>query len=214
MHTFGWASRIVGVVGALALVGVMPTAASAAPGQLDPTFGHLANGTVLTDHGPGEFIDKVLRQPDGKIITVAGGIDVNSQSTIVVTRYLRERFPRRIVRERRGLHRADARRWFGHRRSLAARRQDRRRRVVGRPGGICDRDTARLLRHPSHRERQDRPGVRDRAPHDQLQRHEHRRSVRRRARSGGHDRGRRAVERGRRDRALHLDRRARPDVLR
>src|SRR4051812_26571589 len=58
---------------ALALV-VVPLVvcadASAAPGDLDPTFG--SGGTLTTDLGGYEWAGAVLVQPDGKI--VAGGI--------------------------------------------------------------------------------------------------------------------------------------------
>ena len=60
-----------------------------------------------------------------------------------------------------------------------------------------------LLRHASAHERHGRSDVRDRAPDDQLRRHERRPGVRPRARTGRHDRARRTLRRERRDRALH-----------
>ena len=77
-----------GIVAGLALVCAVPATASASPGQVDPTFGHLGNGTVWSDHGPGDFIHKVLHQPDGKIITVSEVINKNLVGVLVVTRYL------------------------------------------------------------------------------------------------------------------------------
>ncbi len=82
------ARGFVGTVGALALICALPATASAAPGQIDSTFGHLANGTVLTDHGKGDFPIEVLPQPDAKIVTVANLIDVNGTQSTDVTRYL------------------------------------------------------------------------------------------------------------------------------
>ena len=73
---------------ALAVVCALPGVASAAPGQLDTSFGHLGNGTVFADHGRGDFVDKVLRQPDGKIVTIAGALDDSGATSEVVTRYL------------------------------------------------------------------------------------------------------------------------------
>jgi uncharacterized delta-60 repeat protein len=82
---------LVAVAGALAVVCALPTGASAAPApivQVDPTFGHLANGTVIADHGQLDSVNKVLHQTDGKILTVATALDNNGNSTIIVSRYL------------------------------------------------------------------------------------------------------------------------------
>jgi uncharacterized delta-60 repeat protein len=77
------------LVAALALVVALPaTTASAAPGQIDPTFGHLSNGTVFADHARSDLVNKVLHQPDGKIVTVATALSANLTSTMWVTRYL------------------------------------------------------------------------------------------------------------------------------
>jgi uncharacterized delta-60 repeat protein len=91
----------VAALGALALVCAIPVTASAAPvgatesaGAIDPTFGHLGNGTVVADRGSGEGVDKILRQPDGKIVTVGQTLEATfpDASTIMktteVTRYL------------------------------------------------------------------------------------------------------------------------------
>ncbi len=79
---------LVGIGVVVALLCAIPASASASPGQIDPTFGHLGNGTVWTDHGPGDFIHKVLRQPDGKLVTVSEETNKNLISVLVVTRYL------------------------------------------------------------------------------------------------------------------------------
>ena len=76
------------VLGALAFVCASPAIASASPGQIDPTFGHLSNGTILTDHGRGDSVVKVLHQSDGKIVAVANGRDDVFGSAMQVTRYL------------------------------------------------------------------------------------------------------------------------------
>ncbi|MDQ1382385.1 MAG: hypothetical protein QOJ71_3104 [Actinomycetota bacterium] len=77
----------VAVVGALAVVCALPTAASASPGQIDPTFGHSSNGTVFADYGRIETVVKVLHQTDGKIVTVASDIDPDFAMLAKVTRY-------------------------------------------------------------------------------------------------------------------------------
>ena len=81
-------TRGLGVACTLALMCSFATPASASPGQIDPTFGHLGNGTVLTDHAKGEFIEKLLRQPDAKFVTVANLAGTNGVPSIDVTRYL------------------------------------------------------------------------------------------------------------------------------
>ena len=75
-------------IATLAVVCALPATASAAPGQIDPTFGHLANGTVLADHGHEDAVVKVLRQPDGKIVSVTHGDTADGRSALVVARYL------------------------------------------------------------------------------------------------------------------------------
>ena len=82
------ATGLVSCVAALALVCALPAAASATPGQIDPTFGPLGNGSVFVDRGPGEYIHKVLIQPDGKIVTVASVRNGTVNPGIAVTRYL------------------------------------------------------------------------------------------------------------------------------
>ncbi len=77
-----------GIAGAVALVCSFAAPASAAPGQIDATFGHLGNGTVLTDHGKGDFPVKLLRQPDGRLVTVANLAGADGTQSIDVTRYL------------------------------------------------------------------------------------------------------------------------------
>jgi uncharacterized delta-60 repeat protein len=72
----------------IALACSIPIAAHAAPGAPDPAFGHLSNGTVLADHGKFDSIVKVLRQTDGKIVTIANGSQSNGEPSVVVTRYL------------------------------------------------------------------------------------------------------------------------------
>jgi hypothetical protein len=56
-----------------AVVGVAPAAVTA-PGQIDATFGHLRNGTVLLGVDMHDSIARVLRQNDGKVVT-AGHTD-------------------------------------------------------------------------------------------------------------------------------------------
>ena len=73
---------------ALVVVCATPAAAAAAPGQVDAAFGILNNGTVTADHGRHDFVVKVLRQADGKILTIATGSDANLNATMVVSRYL------------------------------------------------------------------------------------------------------------------------------
>ena len=82
-------SRLVVALAALAVGWALPaTTASAAPGQSDVTFGHLGNGTVLADHGHEDAVVKVLRQPDGKIVSVTNGNTSTGFSALVVSRYL------------------------------------------------------------------------------------------------------------------------------
>jgi uncharacterized delta-60 repeat protein len=67
----------------LALVLVTSSAAVAAAGSFDPTFGN--GGFVLTDVGPGnDTADDLLLQPDGKIVVVGDG----GQTSLRLTRYL------------------------------------------------------------------------------------------------------------------------------
>jgi len=75
-------------IAALVVVCATPAAAAAAPGQIDATFGILNNGTVTADHGRHDFVVKVLRQADGKILTVADSSDANLNATMVISRYL------------------------------------------------------------------------------------------------------------------------------
>ena len=76
------------IAAALTFVCAVAPAASATPGQLDPAFGPLGNGTVLADHGHLDGVVKVLRQADGKIVAVANGQTPNLDPTLVVLRYL------------------------------------------------------------------------------------------------------------------------------
>jgi uncharacterized delta-60 repeat protein len=71
-----------------AVVCALPATASASPGQVDPTFGHLGNGTVLADHGREDVVVKVLHQPDGKIVSVMHGLTADGNSLLLVARYL------------------------------------------------------------------------------------------------------------------------------
>ncbi len=78
---------LVGAAIAIAVVCALPAAASASPGQIDATFGHLHNGTVVADQGANYFITKMLAQPDGKIVSVATETDQQGANFVAVTRY-------------------------------------------------------------------------------------------------------------------------------
>ena len=82
------ARALVLVAAALASRSAPQPTATAAPGQLDTTFGHLGNGIVLADHGLGDLVVKVLHQPDGKIVTIASTSNANHIASIIVSRYL------------------------------------------------------------------------------------------------------------------------------
>ena len=79
---------VIGIVSALAIVCALPAVASAAPGQIDTTFGHLGNGTVFSQGDSSQNIVKVLRQPDGKIVTIADSFGSNPVADMAVTRFL------------------------------------------------------------------------------------------------------------------------------
>jgi len=78
---------LVGAAIAIAVVCALPAAASASPGQIDATFGHLHNGTVVADQGASYFIPKLLAQPDGKIVSIAMEGDLQGANFVAVTRY-------------------------------------------------------------------------------------------------------------------------------
>ena len=129
---------------ALAIVVAAPAVASAAPGAVDPTFGILFNGTViLADRGPADFVVKVLRQTDGKIVTVASAVDADLTSSLVVSRFLANGQIDSTFVRRRPLHPPLPHRRIRDRRRVAAGRQDRRRRF--------EQQSRRLLRHPPAR---------------------------------------------------------------
>ncbi|MEV5972062.1 calcium-binding protein [Streptomyces sp. NPDC051921] len=81
------ARRVGALIGAsLALVLGLPGVATAAPGDLDPTFG--GDGTVVTDAGYIENNGDVAVQPDGKIVTLGTGNNFPEEPTdFLVMRY-------------------------------------------------------------------------------------------------------------------------------
>jgi uncharacterized delta-60 repeat protein len=79
---------LVGAAIAITVVCALPASASASPGQIDATFGNLHNGTVVADQGANYVIQKMLRQPDGKIVTIATLTDDQGTNFLVVSRYL------------------------------------------------------------------------------------------------------------------------------
>jgi uncharacterized delta-60 repeat protein len=76
------------MVAALAVCGAFPAAASAAPGQIDATFGQLGNGIVINPNGQFHFLSKVLRQADGKLVVISTSLDNDPSGNITVRRYL------------------------------------------------------------------------------------------------------------------------------
>ncbi|MFD7324902.1 calcium-binding protein [Streptomyces sp. NPDC059875] len=81
------AGRIAAAAGAaaLALVVSLPGAATAAPGDLDPTFS--GDGKVITDTAAVEDSRDVVVQPDGKIVTLGIGFDFDGPNDFVLVRY-------------------------------------------------------------------------------------------------------------------------------
>jgi uncharacterized delta-60 repeat protein len=79
---------VIGVVSALAIVCALPAVASASPGQIDTTFGHLGNGTVFSQGDFSQSVAKVLHQPDGKIVTISNSFATTSIGSMAVTRFL------------------------------------------------------------------------------------------------------------------------------
>ena len=138
----------------------------------------------------GDFVVKVLRQPDGKIVTIAHGtFDADhirassSPATSPTDRSTRRSANRRRLRPERIIGVGDV--------TDGVLQPDGKIVIVG-----TERSPDRLLRatHPA-RERHARPDVRDRSPADELRRRDrhHRRGVERRARSRRHDRRRRPL---------------------
>jgi uncharacterized delta-60 repeat protein len=76
------------MVAVLALVGAFPAVASAAPGQIDAAFGQLGNGTVVGPGAETDVVIKVLRQSDGKLVTINGTADAVQAAIVTVRRYL------------------------------------------------------------------------------------------------------------------------------
>ncbi|MFD4372453.1 calcium-binding protein [Streptomyces sp. NPDC058486] len=76
-----------GAVGAtaLALVLGLPAVASAAPGDLDPSFG--GDGRVVTDLGGYAGADGMAVQADGKIVTIGYGYSDETSGDFTLTRY-------------------------------------------------------------------------------------------------------------------------------
>ena len=197
-------TRIRRVIAVIAVVCAMPATASAAPGQVDPAFGHLANGTVLADHGQEDVVVKVLHQPDGKLVTITHGNTANGESSLVVSRYLANgsldpsfgsggifspSIPG-IALVTDGVLQPDGKI------------------VVVGSTAAPDFFVTRLPR-----ERHVRPDIRTRTRVDGLRRRDLRRGIERRARPRRNDRGRRPLGQRPRTRALHVDRRARSDLL-
>uniref|UniRef100_UPI002F90B132 calcium-binding protein n=1 Tax=Streptomyces exfoliatus TaxID=1905 RepID=UPI002F90B132 len=80
-------ARRVGAVSvtALALVLSLPTAATAAPGDLDPAFD--GDGRVVTDLGGFAGAQGMVVQPDGKIVTIGDGYSTETSGDFTLTRY-------------------------------------------------------------------------------------------------------------------------------
>ncbi|MEU8530963.1 calcium-binding protein, partial [Streptomyces sp. NPDC048629] len=68
----------------MALVLSLPGVATAAPGDLDPSFG--GDGVVNIAVAPSEFNEDVLVQPDGKILTLSSGEDPEIPSDFYLLR--------------------------------------------------------------------------------------------------------------------------------
>lgn len=79
---------IAGVLSAVALV--LVTAASAAPGDLDATFGE--SGVVRTDVGFIDTASDIAVQPDGRIVA-AGTVDESGTRNVFAARYLSDGSP-------------------------------------------------------------------------------------------------------------------------
>ncbi|WP_329114299.1 calcium-binding protein [Streptomyces sp. NBC_01353] len=80
------AGRIAAVgAAALALLVSLPGAATAAPGDLDPTFS--GDGKVITDTAAIEDSRDVVIQPDGKIVTLGIGFDFDGPNDFILVRY-------------------------------------------------------------------------------------------------------------------------------
>jgi uncharacterized delta-60 repeat protein len=80
---------IIGIVSAAAIVCALPGAASASPGQVDPTFGRAGSGFVVDANHLSDILDKVLRQADGKIIVISSSVGADeTNASITVRRYL------------------------------------------------------------------------------------------------------------------------------
>ncbi|MFG2642096.1 calcium-binding protein [Streptomyces sp. NPDC048370] len=81
------AGRIAAAAGAaaLALVITLPGAATAAPGDLDPTFS--GDGKVITDTSAVEDNRDVAVQADGKIVTLGSGFNFDGPNDFVLVRY-------------------------------------------------------------------------------------------------------------------------------
>ncbi|MFD3942545.1 calcium-binding protein [Streptomyces sp. NPDC058579] len=81
------AGRIAAAAGvmALALVVSLPGAATAAPGDLDPTFS--GDGKVISDLAAVENNRDVVIQPDGKIVTLSTGFDFDGPNDFYVIRH-------------------------------------------------------------------------------------------------------------------------------
>jgi uncharacterized delta-60 repeat protein len=77
-----WCARAAAASAALI---ALPGPASAAPGELDPTFG--AGGRVLVDVGvPGAYLNDVATTPEGKVVAV-GAIDSGTTGDALVLRF-------------------------------------------------------------------------------------------------------------------------------
>ncbi|MEV6245969.1 hypothetical protein AB0M38_07165 [Streptomyces sp. NPDC051742] len=72
-------------VTALALVLSLPTAATAAPGDLDPAFD--GDGRVVTDLGGFAGAQGMVVQPDGEIVTIGDGYSTETSGDFTLTRY-------------------------------------------------------------------------------------------------------------------------------
>ncbi|MGW8764256.1 calcium-binding protein [Streptomyces sp. NPDC055815] len=72
-------------VAALALVLGLPASATAAPGDLDPTFD--GDGRVVTDLGGYAGADGMVVLPDGRIVTMGDGFTLDTSGDFTLTRY-------------------------------------------------------------------------------------------------------------------------------
>lgn len=74
---------------ALAVFVFAPAMAQAAPGDLDPTFGG-GDGVVKFDSGGEDFGQKMLRQPDGRIVVAGQTSSAQHDENLLLARYTKD----------------------------------------------------------------------------------------------------------------------------